>query len=215
MTEFVRFLVVLDADSTLIEDEVIELLADAAGSLALVAEVTEQAMRGEIDFAQSLRLRVKTLAGLSTDVFAEVGRLVRPTPGVQELIDGLHARGSRIGVVSGGFHEVLDPLAAAFGFDHWRANRLEVADGRLTGGLVGPVIDAAAKAAALREWAALEGVALPQTVAVGDGANDLTMMRAAGLGIAFNAQPIVRAQADLALDTRDLSQVLPILGLRG
>ncbi|TFD34487.1 phosphoserine phosphatase SerB [Cryobacterium sp. TMT1-19] len=215
MTEFVRFLVVLDADSTLIEDEVIELLADAAGSLALVAEVTEQAMRGEIDFAQSLRLRVKTLAGLSTDVFAEVGRLVRPTPGVQELIDGLHAQGSRIGVVSGGFHEVLDPLAAAFGLDHWRANRLEVADGRLTGGLVGPVIDAAAKAAALREWAALEGVALPQTVAVGDGANDLTMMRAAGLGIAFNAQPIVRAQADLALDTRDLSQVLPILGLRG
>ncbi|WP_104169935.1 phosphoserine phosphatase SerB [Cryobacterium sp. M23] len=215
MTEFVRFLVVLDADSTLIEDEVIELLADAAGSLALVAEVTEQAMRGEIDFAQSLRLRVKTLAGLSTDVFTEVGRLVRPTPGVQELIDGLHAQGSRIGVVSGGFHEVLDPLAAAFGLDHWRANRLEVADGRLTGGLVGPVIDAAAKAAALREWAALEGVALPQTVAVGDGANDLTMMRAAGLGIAFNAQPIVRAQADLALDTRDLSQVLPILGLRG
>ncbi|WP_104194038.1 phosphoserine phosphatase SerB [Cryobacterium sp. M25] len=215
MTEFVRFLVVLDADSTLIEDEVIELLADAAGSLALVAEVTEQAMRGEIDFAQSLRLRVKTLAGLSTDVFAEVGRLVRPTPGVQELIDGLHAQGSRIGVVSGGFHEVLDPLAAAIGLDHWRANRLEVADGRLTGGLVGPVIDAAAKAAALREWAALEGVALPQTVAVGDGANDLTMMRAAGLGIAFNAQPIVRAQADLALDTRDLSQVLPILGLRG
>ena len=215
MTVPVRFLVVLDADSTLIEDEVIELLADAAGSLALVAEVTEQAMRGEIDFAQSLRLRVKTLAGLSTDVFAEVGRLVRPTPGVQELIDGLHARGSRIGVVSGGFHEVLDPLAAAFGLDHWRANRLEVADGRLTGGLVGPVIDAAAKAAALREWAALEGVALPQTVAVGDGANDLSMMRAAGLGIAFNAQPIVRAQADLALDTRDLSQVLPILGLRG
>ena len=215
MTEFVRFLVVLDADSTLIEDEVIDLLADAAGSLALVAEVTEQAMRGEIDFAQSLRLRVKTLAGLSTDVFAEVGRLVRPTPGVQELIDGLHARGSRIGVVSGGFHEVLDPLAAAFGLDHWRANRLEVADGRLTGGLVGPVIDAAAKAAALREWAALEGVALPQTVAVGDGANDLSMMRAAGLGIAFNARPIVRAQADLALDTRDLSQVLPILGLRG
>ena len=215
MTEFVRFLVVLDADSTLIEDEVIELLADAAGSLALVAEVTEQAMRGEIDFAESLRQRVRTLAGLSTDVFAEVGRLVRPTPGVQELIDGLHAHGSRIGVVSGGFHEVLDPLAAAFGLDHWRANRLETADGRLTGGLVGPIIDAAAKAAALREWAALEGVALPQTVAVGDGANDLTMMRVAGLGIAFNAKPIVKAQADLAVDARDLSQILPMLGLRG
>lgn len=215
MTAPVRFLVVLDADSTLIEDEVIELLADAAGSLALVAAVTEQAMRGEIDFAESLRLRVKTLAGLSTDVFAEVGRLVRPTPGVRELIDGLHAHGSLVGVVSGGFHEVLDPLAAAFGLDHWRANRLEVADGRLTGGLVGPIIDAAAKADALREWATLEGVALPQTVAVGDGANDLTMMRAAGLGIAFNAKPIVKAQADLAVDARDLSQVLPMLGLRG
>ncbi|TFC99982.1 phosphoserine phosphatase SerB [Cryobacterium sinapicolor] len=215
MTAPVRFLVVLDADSTLIEDEVIELLADAAGSLALVAQVTEQAMLGEIDFAESLRLRVETLAGLSTDVFAEVGRLIRPTPGVRELIDGLHAHGSRIGVVSGGFHEVLDPLAAAFGLDHWRANRLGVADGRLTGGLVGPIIDAAAKAAALREWAALEGVALPQTVAVGDGANDLTMMRAAGLGIAFNAKPIVKAQADLAVDARDLSQVLPMLGLRG
>jgi phosphoserine phosphatase len=215
VTAPVRFLVVLDADSTLIEDEVIELLADAAGSLTLVAEVTEQAMHGEIDFAESLRLRVQTLAGLSSDVFAEVGRLVRPTPGVQELIDGLHAHGSRVGVVSGGFHEVLDPLAAVFGLDHWRANRLEVADGRLTGGLVGPIIDAAAKAAALREWAALEGVALPQTVAVGDGANDLTMMRVAGLGIAFNAKPIVKAQADVAVDARDLSQVLPMLGLRG
>jgi phosphoserine phosphatase len=215
VTAPVRFLVVLDADSTLIEDEVIELLADAAGSLTLVAEVTEQAMHGEIDFTESLRLRVQTLAGLSTDVFAEVGRLVRPTPGVQELIDGLHAHGSRVGVVSGGFHEVLDPLAAVFGLDHWRANRLEVADGRLTGGLVGPIIDAAAKAAALREWADLEGVALPQTVAVGDGANDLTMMRVAGLGIAFNAKPIVKAQADVAVDARDLSQVLPMLGLRG
>ncbi|HSP53713.1 MAG TPA: phosphoserine phosphatase SerB [Cryobacterium sp.] len=215
MTAPARFLVVLDADSTLIENEVIELLADAAGSLALVAAVTDQAMRGEIDFAESLRLRVKTLAGLSTDVFAEVGRLIRPTPGVQELIDGLHAHGSSVGVVSGGFHEVLDPLAATFGLDHWRANRLEVADGRLTGGLVGPIIDAAAKAEALREWAALEGVPLRQAVAVGDGANDLTMMRAAGLGIAFNAKPVVKAQADLAVDARDLSQVLPILGLRG
>ena len=215
MTAQVRFLVVLDADSTLIEDEVIELLAEAAGSLALVAEVTEQAMLGEIDFAESLRLRVRTLAGLSTGAFAEVGRLIRPTPGVQDLIDGLHAHGSRVGVVSGGFHEVLDPLAARFGLDHWRANRLQTADGRLTGGLVGPIIDAAAKAAALREWATLDGVALPQTVAVGDGANDLTMMRLAGLGVAFNAKPIVKAQADLSVDARDLSQVLPMLGLRG
>ena len=210
-----RFLVVLDADSTLIENEVIELLADAAGSLTQVAEVTDRAMRGEIDFADSLRERVATLAGLSTDVFAEVGALIRPTPGVHDLVAGLHAGGSRIGVVSGGFHELLDPLAEKLGLDHWRANRLEVADGRLTGGLVGPIIDATAKATALTEWAAADGVDLCSTVAVGDGANDLTMMRVAGLGVAFHAKPIVRRSADLVIGTTDLSQVLPLLGLRG
>ncbi|MEC5149653.1 phosphoserine phosphatase SerB [Cryobacterium sp. GrIS_2_6] len=215
MTRPTRFLVVLDSDSTLIENEVIELLADAAGSLELVAAVTEQAMRGEIDFAQSLRARVKTLAGLPESVFTGVGLLVRPTPGIHELIAGLHAHGSRIGVVSGGFHEVLDPLAESLGIDHWRANRLEVIDGHLTGNLVGPIIDATAKADTLQEWAAELGVALPQTVAVGDGANDLKMMHVAGLGIAFNAKPLVRAQADVAIDICDLSQVLPILGLRG
>lgn len=215
MTDPARFLVVLDADSTLIENEVIELLADAAGSLELVAAVTEQAMRGEIDFAESLRARVKTLAGLSTGVFEEVRRLIRPTPGVHDLIAGLHAHGCSVGVVSGGFHEVLDPLAARFGLDHWRANRLEAIGGRLTGDLVGPIIDARAKAAALTEWAAAESLPLRQTVAVGDGANDLLMMHAAGLGIAFNAKPVVRAAADLAIDVCDLSQVLPVLGLRG
>ena len=215
MTRPTRFLVVLDSDSTLIENEVIELLADAAGSLELVAAVTEQAMRGEIDFAQSLRARVKTLAGLPESVFADVGSLVRPTPGVHELIAGLHAHGSRIGVVSGGFHEVLDPLAESLGIDHWRANRLEVADGHLTGNLVGPIIDATAKADTLQEWAAELGVALPQTIAVGDGANDLKMMHVAGLGIAFNAKPLVRAKADVAIDICDLSQVLPLLGIRG
>ena len=118
MTAPIRFLVVLDADSTLIEDEVIELLADAAGTRALVADVTERAMRGEIDFAESLVARVKTLAGLPVSVFEDVGRLIRPTPGVHDLIAGLHAHGSRVGVVSGGFHELLDPLAAALGLDH-------------------------------------------------------------------------------------------------
>jgi phosphoserine phosphatase len=210
-----RFLVVLDADSTLIENEVIELLADAAGSLALVAEVTDRAMRGELDFAASLRHRVATLAGLSTDVFGEVSALIRPTRGVERLIDGLHAHGSRVGVVSGGFHELLDPLAASLGLDHWRANRLEVRDGHLTGGLVGPIIDAAAKARALTEWASVDDIAHNGTVAVGDGANDLTMMRTAALGIAFNAKPVVRRSADLVIDTQDLSQVLPLLGLRG
>lgn len=215
MTALARFLVVLDADSTLIEDEVIELLADAAGSRPLVADLTDRAMRGELDFSESLRARVKTLAGLSTSVFTEVARLIRPTQGVHELINGLHAHGSRVGVVSGGFHELLDPLAATMGLDHWRANRLEVDGGRLTGGLVGPIIDAAAKAGALREWAAAEGIALPQTVAVGDGANDLEMMGVAGLAIAFNAKPLVRSEADLVIDLCDLSQVLPVLGLRG
>jgi phosphoserine phosphatase len=210
-----RHLVVLDADSTLIENEVIELLADAAGSLAQVAEVTDRAMRGELDFADSLRERVATLAGLSVAVFAEVGALIRPTPGVHALIEGVHAAGGRIGVVSGGFHELLDPLAERLGLDHWRANRLEVADGRLTGRLVGPIIDATAKATALTEWAAADGVDLCSTVAVGDGANDLTMMRVAGLGVAFNAKPIVRSAADLVVDGVDLSQILPLLGLRG
>ena len=210
-----RFLVVLDADSTLIENEVIELLADAAGSLAQVAEVTDRAMRGELDFAASLRERVATLAGLPTGVFAEVGALVRPTAGVHDLITGLHAAGSTIGVVSGGFHEILDPLAATLGLDHWRANRLEVVDGHLTGRVVGPIIDATAKATALVEWAAQDGVDLCSTVAVGDGANDLTMMRVAGLGVAFNAKPIVRRSADLSIGTTNLSQILPLLGLRG
>jgi phosphoserine phosphatase len=210
-----RLLVVLDADSTLIEDEVIELLADVAGSRALVAEVTERAMRGELDFADSLRARVETLAGLPISVFEEVGRLIRPTPGVHDMIAGLHAHGSRVGVVSGGFHELLDPLAATLGLDYWRANRLETRDGVLTGGLVGPVIDAVAKADALVEWAAAEQVTLDRTVAVGDGANDLLMMDVAGLSVAFNAKPRVKEAADLIIDVADLSQLLPVLGLRG
>ncbi|TDW28549.1 phosphoserine phosphatase SerB [Cryobacterium psychrophilum] len=215
MTPATRFLVVLDVDSTLIQDEVIELLADAAGSRELVTEVTERAMLGEIDFAESLRARVATLAGLPESVFTDVGRIIRLTEGVPELIAGLHANGCRVGVVSGGFHELLDPLAAELSIDHWRANRLEIVGGRLTGRVLGPVIDAAAKASALREWALADGVPLPRTVAVGDGANDLDMMDAAGLAIAFNAKPRVRAAADLAIDVCDLSQVLPLLGLRG
>ncbi|MEL4318363.1 phosphoserine phosphatase SerB [Leifsonia sp. YIM 134122] len=210
-----RFLVVLDADSTLIQDEVIELLADAAGSRALVAEVTERAMRGELDFAESLRERVATLAGLPESVFAEVGARIRPTDGVHDLIAGVHTAGGVVGVVSGGFHELLDPIGASFGLDEWRANRLEVTDGRLSGGLVGPIIDADAKAAALQEWASAHGVPLNRTIAIGDGANDLAMMDVAGLSVAFNAKPLVRLRANVAVDVPDLSQVLALLGLRG
>ena len=210
-----RFLVVLDADSTLLEDEVIELLADHAGTRPQVEAVTERAMRGEIDFAESLRERVATLAGLPTDVFGRAQRAVRVTRGAEELVRGVHAAGGTVGVVSGGFHEVLDPFAERLGLDHCRANRLELADGVLTGRVLGDVVDAHAKAAALHEWAAADGVAPGRTVAVGDGANDLEMMRVAALSVAFDAKPRVRAEADLAVVDRDLSPVLAALGLRG
>ncbi|KQR54603.1 phosphoserine phosphatase [Leifsonia sp. Leaf336] len=210
-----RFLVVLDADSTLIHDEVIELLAEEAGSRTEVADITERAMRGELDFEESLRERVGTLAGLPVDVFERVGERIRVTDGVPELIAGVQAAGGEVGVVSGGFHELLDPLAERLGLDHWRANRLSVSDGVLTGEVDGPVVDAAAKAQALLFWAAECGVHLRQTVAIGDGANDLRMMAEAGLAVAFNAKPRVRAEADLVIDRQDLAQVLPLLGLRG
>lgn len=210
-----RFLVVLDVDSTLIENEVIELLAAEAGSLDEVANITFRAMNGELDFQASLEARVATLAGLPESVFAAVGEHVRVTKGVPEMIAGVRASGGRIGVVSGGFHEVLDPVAERLGLDYWRANRLELADGSLTGRVSGPVIDAAAKASTLREWAADAGVPLSQTIAVGDGANDLPMMAIAGLAVGFDAKAPVRDVADVIMDQRDLSQLLPLLGLRG
>jgi phosphoserine phosphatase len=208
-----RFLVVLDVDSTLIEDEVIELLADAAGSREAVAEVTFRAMNGELDFAESLRERVATLAGLPESVFAEVGARVAVTQGVPEMIAGVHAAGGEVAVVSGGFHEIIDPLAERLGLDHWRANRLEVVDGALTGRVIPPVVDAAAKAEALQEWADAAGIPIGQTLAVGDGANDLPMMALAGLSVGFDAKAPVRDVADVLLDARDLSMLLPLLGL--
>lgn len=209
------FLVVLDVDSTLIENEVIELLAAHAGSLDEVAAITLQAMNGKLDFEESLRARVATLSGLPESVFAAVGSQVVVTDGVPAMIAGVKAAGGRVGVVSGGFHEVVDPVARELGLDYWRANRLEVHDGILTGGLVGPIIDSAAKATTLREWAADFGVPLGRTVAVGDGANDLEMMAIAGLAVGFDAKAPVRDLAGVLLDVRDLSCVLPLLGLRG
>lgn len=208
-----RFLVVLDADSTLLEDEVIELLADAAGCREAVAAITTRAMMGELDFAASLRERVATLAGLPVTVFDDVRKQVRVTAGATDLVAAVHNAGGEAGVVSGGFHEILDPVADALALDHCRANRLEVRDGFLTGRVLGDVVDASAKAAALLEWGALASIPAAQTVAVGDGANDLLMMEAAGLSIAFDAKPRVRAAADVVIDQRDLRPVLACLGL--
>jgi len=210
-----RFLVVLDVDSTLVENEVIEELAVEADSLALVEDITFKAMNGELDFEESLRARVATLAGLPESVFQDVAPRIRVTAGVPAMIAAIRAAGGRTAVVSGGFHEVLDPVAASLGLDHWRANRLEVADGVLTGGLTGPIIDAQAKADTLQEWADDLGIPLSQTVAVGDGANDLTMMALAGLAVGFDAKAPVRDLAHVLIDERDLSLVLPLLGLRG
>lgn len=208
-----RFLVVLDVDSTLIEDEVIELLAEEAGSADLVADITFRAMNGELDFEQSLRERVATLKGLPASVIDAVRERITVTRGVPEMIAGVQAAGGKVAVVSGGFEEVIEPVARELGLDHWRANRLEVADGLLTGDVIPPVIDAAAKASALREWAAEAGLPLSQTVAVGDGANDLPMMAICGLAVGFDAKAPVRDLAHVLLDERDLSMLLPLLGL--
>jgi phosphoserine phosphatase len=205
------FLVVLDADSTLIRNEVIELLADEAGRGPEVAAATEAAMRGDVDFATSLRSRVAALRGVPVEAFSRVIARVEPTPGVRALVDAVHARGGRVGVVSGGFHEVLDDVAPGLAVDVWRANRLRVADDVLTGEVAGTIVDAAAKAETLRAWAADSGVPLARTLAIGDGANDLQMLAAAGLGVAFNAKPAVRARADLVVGPVDHAQVIPLL----
>ncbi|MBD3940850.1 phosphoserine phosphatase SerB [Microbacterium sp. NEAU-LLC] len=206
-----RFLVVLDADSTLIRNEVIELIADEAGRGPEVAAATEAAMRGEVDFATSLRSRVEALAGVPVAAFARVLARIEPTPGVRELIDAVHARGGAVGVVSGGFHEILDIVAPDLGVDVWRANRLATRDGVLSGVVDGEIVDAGGKARALREWSSERGVDLSRTVAIGDGANDLAMMAEAGLGVAFNAKPAVRSQADVVIGPVDLREVIALL----
>ncbi|CAM5777791.1 phosphoserine phosphatase OS=Cellulomonas persica OX=76861 GN=CPE01_23590 PE=3 SV=1 [Cellulomonas persica] len=192
----------MDVDSTLITGEVIEMLAAHAGSLDLVTQITERAMRGEIEFATSLHERVATLAGLPVSVFDDVRTQLELSPGARELIADVQARGWAVGLVSGGFVELVGPLAASLGITLYRANALEVADGRLTGRVTGPVIDRAAKGVALRDYAAAVGADLAATVAIGDGANDLDMLATAGFGIAFNAKPVVAAQADATLTGR-------------
>jgi len=206
-------LVVMDVDSTLIQDEVIDLLAKHAGKEAEVAAVTAAAMQGEIDFAESLRARVATLAGLPVSVLDEVRSAIRLTPGARTLVRTLKRLGFTVAVVSGGFIEIVGPLAAELGIHHAHANRLEVRDGLLTGGLLGEIVDRQGKAKALRRFAEQEHLPLSRTVAIGDGANDLDMLAVAGLGIAFNAKPIVREQADTAVNVPYLDPVLYLLGI--
>jgi len=201
----------MDVDSTLIQDEVIELLAEHAGVRDAVAAVTDSAMRGEIDFAESLRQRVATLAGLNVSVLAETYERVRLSEGAEQLISYIHANGGRVGAVSGGFSQILEPLANRLSLDFYRANDLEIVDGALTGKVSGKIIDRAAKSSALIEWAALSGVPLEDTAAIGDGANDLDMFETSGISFAFNAKPAVREAADVVVDIADLSLVIPHL----
>ena len=206
-------LIVMDVDSTLIQDEVIDLLAARAGCAAEVAKVTEAAMRGDLDFAASLRERVALLAGLDAGVLAEVRATLRLTPGARTLVRTLKRLGYKCGIVSGGFTAVIQPLADELGIDYVAANTLEVTDGTITGKVLDPVIDRDGKTAALRRFAQAAGVPLAQTVAVGDGANDLGMIGAAGLGVAFNAKPVVRDAADTAVNVPYLDTILYLLGI--
>jgi phosphoserine phosphatase len=206
-------LIVFDVDSTLIQGEVIEMLADRVGAHAAVAEITEAAMRGELDFAESLNRRVATLAGLPAEVLEEVGEQIELTPGARTTIRTLRRLGFYCGIVSGGFRQVIEPLAHELEMDFVAANELEIADGKLTGRVVGQIIDRPGKAKALRDFAQQVGVPMEQTVAVGDGANDIDMLSAAGLGVAFNAKPALREVADASLSHPYLDTVLFILGI--
>ncbi|MBO0677363.1 phosphoserine phosphatase SerB [Mycolicibacterium sp. S2-37] len=206
-------LIVFDVDSTLIQGEVIEMLAARAGAEAAVAEVTEAAMRGELDFAESLHRRVATLAGLPAEVLEEVADQIELTPGARTTLRTLRRLGFYCGIVSGGFRQVIEPLAHELMMDFVAANELEIVDGKLTGRVVGEVVDRPGKAKALRNFAQQVGVPMEQTVAVGDGANDIDMLTAAGLGVAFNAKPALREVADASLSHPYLDTVLFLLGI--
>ena len=206
-------LVVMDVDSTLIQDEVIDLLAARAGVLDEVSAITDRAMSGDIDFAESLRQRVSLLAGLPAEVLAETAQRIRLTPGARTLCRTLHRLGFRVCLVSGGFGEVITPIAEQLEVDGLRANALEIVDGRLTGRVVGDIVDREGKREALEGFAQEFGIPLARTIAIGDGANDLDMLEAAGLGIAFNAKPIVRAAADTSVNAPYLDSVLFLLGI--
>lgn len=210
---FQKRLVQLDVDSTFIQQEAIELLAAQAGVLEEVARVTQAAMRGELDFSESLIARVALLKGLSEDSITKVQTEITLTDGAVELVELLHSKGHCISLVSGGFTNVLQPLVDQLKIDFYRANTLEIVNGRLTGKVLGSIVDRAAKAQALTEFAQASSVELSNTVAIGDGANDLDMMAIAGISIAFNAKPIVQAAADYSITEPSLRSVASLIKL--
>ncbi|MDQ0221890.1 phosphoserine phosphatase SerB [Streptococcus moroccensis] len=207
----VKGLLVMDVDSTLIREEAIDILGDLAGVGDQVAAITELAMQGKLDFEEALEERVSLLKGLPETIFDLVVNQITLTKGAKELVDELHSRGYKIGLVSGGFHENVDPIAKELGIDYVKANRLEVRDGVLTGRTEGEIVTKATKVAMLRAWADDNDLDLSETIAMGDGANDLPMIETAGIGIAFNAKPIVRALAPYQINVYDLYQVIPII----
>jgi len=210
---FVKRLVQLDVDSTFIQQEAIELLAAKAGVLEKVSAITESAMRGELDFEASLRARVALLKGLPEFVIQQVQEEISLTDGAEDLVLELHAKGHSVALVSGGFIDIIEPMIQSLSIKYYKANKLEIVDGFLTGRLIGPIIDRAAKASALREFATSSEVAMENTVAIGDGANDLDMMALAGLSIAFNAKPIVAQSADLMINEPSLRSVQTLIGI--
>lgn len=207
----VEGLIVMDIDATVIDEEVIDQLAMVAGVEDQVAPITAQAMRGELDFEEALRHRVSLLRGLPSSVFAQVYRTLHPTHGVRELIETAHQHGFKVGVVSGGFHEVADMLVRDLHIDYCLAHRLEVANGVLTGNITGDIVTKTRKQQMLSTWAQERGLSMDRTVAIGDGANDIPMILSAGVGIAFCAKPKTRASAPFAIDTRDLMLAWPII----
>lgn len=206
-------IVMLDMDSTLIEQEVINLLGQAAGKSSEIEAITDKAMAGDLDFKTALIERVSLLKGLDHNILSQVRDQITLTKGAKKLVDELHQQGHKVGVVSGGFIEVIEPILKSLEIDFYRANKLKIQDGVLTGEIDGPLIDSHAKRMALEEFADQEQVQLEQTVAIGDGANDLEMIKAAGLGIAFNAKPKVAAAADTTISNQDLSTVLLLMGI--
>lgn len=207
----VKGLLVMDVDSTLIQEEVIDLLGEEAGFGKQIAAITERAMNGELDFEAALAERVALLKGLPVTIFEQIIDKVHFHEGAKSLVDELHARGYKVGVVSGGFHETVDRLADQLGLDYVKANRLEVADGVLTGRTIGDIVTKETKVAKLKEWAAENGLDISQTIAMGDGANDLPMIQTAGLGVAFCAKPVVREQAPHQINEPNLYKLIELL----